>query len=140
MFNRHILRDGGLSRPSNSGDGLAANFAMTIFGSQADATLTIAQLSGGHIFQDVTLTSDVIYTLPTAIAIAAAAVDMNTGDAMSFVVTNSQVGGFDVVIAVGVGITKIGANNTISCPPQASRIMTLVMTDDTDGAETYDLY
>ena len=49
-------------------------------------------------------------------------------------------GTFDAIIAVGVGITAIGANNTLATPPQTSRIYTLVMTDDTDGAETYDLY
>jgi len=140
MFNRHMVREGGMIRPSASGDGLGANFNIAAFAAEVDATLTIAQLSGGHIFQGTTLSSDVVYTLPTAIAIAAASADMNTGDAMSFVVTNSQAAAFDVVIAVGVGITKVGTNNTLSTPPQGTRVMTLVMTDDTDGAETYDLY
>lgn len=140
MFIRHMVREGGMVRPSNAGDGLAAKFLPYLFGAETDETVTVAQLSGGNLFQDVTLTSDVTYTLPTAILLAAAALDMNTGDSMSFVVTNSQVGAFDVVIAVGASITAIGANNTLSTPPQSSRIYTLVMTDDTEGAETFDLY
>jgi len=140
MFKRHMVREGAMARPSAAGDGLAANFIPFLYAAQVDATITVAALSGGHIFQGATLTSDVVYTLPTAILIAAAALDMNAGDSLSFVVTNSQVGAFDVVLAVGVGITKIGANSTISVPPQASRIFTLLMTDDTDGAETFDLY
>lgn len=140
MFIRHLVREGAMVRPSVTGDGLAAKFEPYMFGAETDETVTIAQLSGGNLFQDVTLTSDVTYTLPTSALIAAAALDMNTGDSMSFVVTNSQVGAFDVVIAVGTDTTAKGANNTLSVPPQTSRIFTLVMTDDTDGAETFDLY
>jgi len=136
MFIRHMVREGGMVRPSDVGDGLAANFRPAMFGAETDETVTVAQLSGGNLFQDVTLTSDVTYTLPTAALIAAAAADMDIGDAMSFVVTNSQVGAFDVVIAVGAGITKQGANNTLSTPPQSSRIYTLIKT----AAATFDLY
>lgn len=135
-----MIREGALARPSGAGDGLAANFVPYMFGAETDETITLDQLSGGNLFQDVTLTSDVIYTLPTAAGMSSAVADMNIGDAHSFVVTNSQVGAFDVVIAVAAGITAKGANNTLSVPPQTSRIFTLVMTDDTDGAETFDLY
>ena len=61
---------------------------------------------------------------------------MDDSDAYSFVVVNSQVGAFDVVIAVGAGITKAGANNSLSVPPQSSRIFTLVKTSD----DAFDLY
>jgi len=139
MFIRPMVRESGMVRPMNAGDGLASNFNIKAFAAEADATLTVAEVAGGLIFQGVTLTSDVIYTLPTAALIAAAGdafEDMNIGDAYSFVVTNSQVGAFDVVIAVGVGITAVGANNTLSVPPQSSRIFTLVKT----AAATFDLY
>lgn len=135
-----MVREGAMMRPSATGDGLAAKFEPYMFGAETDETVTVAQLAGGNLFQDVTLTSDVTYTLPTSVLMAAAAPDMNTGDAYSFVVTNSQAGAFDVVIAVGTDTTAQGANNTLSVPPQTSRIFTLVMTDDTEGAETFNLF
>jgi len=140
MFKRNILREGGMVREAHAGDALSANLVPTNFNAEADATLTVAQIAGGKICQGLTLTSDVVYTLPTAILLAAALEGMNTGDAFSFIVNNSQAAAFDVVIAVGVGITAIGTNNSLSVAPQSSRIFTVIMTDDTDGAETFDLY
>ena len=138
MFARPLIRQGGFTREARVGDALAANSSIAAFAAETDATLTLSQLSGGHIFQGVTLTSDVVYTLPTAAAIVASPAfsDMDIGDAYSFIVTNSQVGAFDVVIAVGTGITKVGTNNTLSTPPQSSRIYTLVKT----AAATFNLY
>lgn len=138
-FNRALVSpDGKLPQPMRAGVGLLANFAMTAFAAETDEDITMSQLAGGNLLQGVTLTSDVTYTLPTAAVIAAAeGFDaMDIGDAFSFVVTNSQVGAFDVVIAVNTGITAIGANNTLSVPPQASRVFTLVKT----AAATFDLY
>lgn len=138
MFVRPLVREGGMTRPMNAGDGLAANVNPKAYAAEADATITVAELSGGLIHQGTTLTSDVVYTLPTAalLAVGEGFDDMNVGDAFSFIVTNSQVGAFDVVIAVGTGITAVGANNTLSTPPQSSRIYTLVKT----AAATFDLY
>ena len=129
---------GHMSSPSRAGTGLVANFKVTNFNAEADATLTVTQVSGGAITQGLTLTSDVVYTLPTAALIHAETdfKSMDIGDAYSFYVGNNQAGAFDVVIAVGVGITAIGTNNSLSVPPQASRIFTLVKT----SATTFDLY
>ena len=121
---------------SRAGIGLVANFAIDNRAAETDEVLTVGQVSGGLIHQGTTLTSDVVYTLPTAALIAAAYTGMDIGDAYSFVVNNSQAGAFDVEIAVGAGITAIGANNTLSVPPQSSRIFTLVKT----AAATFDLY
>lgn len=137
MFGRvGFSDDGKLPQPLRAGDGLVSNFRIKAFAAEADATLTIDEIGGGLIFQGTTLTSDVVYTLPTAAIIAAAFDTMDIGDAYSFIVTNSQVGAFDVVIAVGAGITAVGANNTLSVPPQSSRFFTLVKT----AAATFDLY
>lgn len=136
MFGRALVRNEGMVRSANPGTPMLANFEMKMYAAETDETITIPELSGGHILQGTTLTSDVVYTLPTAALIAAAAPDMNIGDSFSFVVTNAQLGAFDVVIAVAAGITKQGANNTISVPPQSSRIFTLVKT----AAATFDLY
>ena len=136
MFNRMIVRQGALERPSGVGDGINANFSIKNYVGEADAAISLAELDGGLLFQGVTLTSDVTYTLPTAAVITAAWEDMDIGDCATFAVTNSQVGAFDVVIAVGTGITKIGANNTLSVPPQSTRLFCLVKT----AAATLDLY
>jgi len=130
--------DGKLPQPLRVGAGLLANFAIDNRAAETDETLDLSDISGGMIHQGVTLTSDVTYTLPTAADIAAApGFDaMDVGDAYSFIVNNSQVGAFDVEIAVGAGITAVGANNTLSTPPQSSRIYTLVKT----AAATFDLY
>ena len=121
---------------SRAGIGLVSNFAIDNRAAETDETLTVGQVSGGLIHQGVTLTSDVVYTLPTAADIVDSFTGMDIGDAYSFVVNNSQAGAFDVVITEGVGITPVGANNTLSVPPQSSRIFTLVKT----GAATFDLY
>ncbi len=121
---------------SRAGLGLTANFSVDNRAAETDETLTTTQLGGGLIQQGTTLTSDVIYTLPTAVLIAAAFSGMDIGDAYSFVVTNAQAAAFDVVIGAGAGNTAVGANNSLSVPPQSSRIFTLVKT----AAATFDLY
>jgi len=138
-FNRaNVSPDGKLLQPMRAGVGLLANFNPKVYAAEADATLGVADVAGGLIHQGTTLTSDVIYTLPTATLLQAAVGydSMDIGDAYSFVVTNSQLAAFDVVIAVGAGMTAIGANNTLSVAPQASRIFTLIKT----GTNTFDLY
>lgn len=129
MFGRVLFAGAGnIPAPLRAGDGFISNVIAKTFAAEVDATLTVADISGGLIFQGTTLTSDVIYTLPTAAAILASPGfdKMDLGDAFSFFVTNSQEAAFDVVIAVGTGITKSGANNSISVPPQCSRLFTLV--------------
>lgn len=139
MFLRALLSNASnMSRPMRAGDGLISNFLIKAFAAETDATLTVGDVAGGLILQGTTLTSDVVYTLPTAALLAAAEAfaSMDIGDGYTFVVTNSQAGAFDVVVAVGVGITAVGANNTLSVPPQCSRMFTLVKT----AAATYNLY
>ncbi len=131
-----VSADGRLPQPLRQGDGFLANPAPKAFAAETDETITTAELSGGLIHQGTTLSSDVVYTLPTAALIVAEEPEMDVGDAYVFIVNNSQAGAFDVVIAVGAGITAVGANNTLSVPPQSSRVFTLVKT----AAATFDLY
>lgn len=132
----NVSADGKLLQPMRAGDGYLANPGILNLAAETDETLTTAELSGGSIQQGTTLTSDVVYTLPTAALIAAEFPTMDVGDVYVFEVTNAQVAAFDVVIAVGAGITKVGANNTLSVPPQASRFFKLVKT----AAATFNLY
>jgi hypothetical protein len=138
-FNRVLLSSTAkLPQPMRSGAGLLASFLPTNFNTEADAVITTSQLAGGAILQGLTLTSDVTYTLPTAALIAAenGFADMDIGDSYSFYVANNQAAAFDVVIAVGTGITAVGTNNNLSVAPQASKLFTLVKT----AAATFDLY
>ena len=123
----HILR---------AGDGYVANVLPKAYAAETDETVTVAELSGGHIIQGTTLTSDVVYTLPTSLLLEAEWPEMDVGDSYVFYVGNTQAAAFDVVIAVGAGTTAIGANNTLSVPPQSSRMFVLVKT----SATTHDLY
>lgn len=131
-----VSPDGKLPQPLRAGDGMLANFSVDIRAAETDETLTLGNIAGGLLIQGTTLTSDVVYTLPTAAIVVAAFDTMDVGDAFSFLVKNSQVGAFDVVIAVGAGITAVGANNTLSTPPQATNVFTLVKT----AAATFNLY
>jgi len=137
-FNRAMISpDSRMPQPMRAGAGVLANFLTTAWAAETDEDITLSELSGGMLVQGTTLTSDVTYTLPTAAAIAAApGFDaMDIGDSFSFVVKNSQVGAFDVVVAVGVGITALGANNSLSVPPQGMLIFNLIKT----AAATFDL-
>ena len=131
-----VSPNGRLPQPLRAGDGFIANLAVKNYAAETDETITTAELSGGSIQQGTTLTSDVVYTLPTSVLIEAEWPEMDVGDAYVFEVTNAQVGAFDVVIAAGAGTTAIGANNTLSVPPQSSRLFKLVKTSTT----THDLY
>lgn len=137
MFMRALVSPTGkLPQPLRSGDGFVSNVAHKVFAAEADATLLTSEITGGVVFQGTTLTSDVTYTLPTAALVLAEFETMDIGDAFSFFVTNAQAGAFDVVIAVGTGVTAVGANNSLSVPPQSTRLFTLVKT----AATTMDLY
>lgn len=131
-FSRVLLaKSGVIPAPSRAGDGFVAAVAPYVYVAEVDATITVDQLNGGSIVQGTTLTSDCVYTLPTAALMLAAWPEMDIGDTFSFMVTNAQVGAFKVIIAVGTGITAVGANNTLSVPAERSRLFTLTKTSST---------
>ncbi len=136
FFRVNVSADGKLPQPMRAGDGFAGNPIVKNFAAETDETLLTAELSGGSIQQGTTLTSDVIYTLPTAALVVAEFPTMDIGDAFVFEVTNAQAAAFDVVIAVGAGMTAVGANNSLSVPPQSTRWFKLIKT----AAATFDLY
>lgn len=129
QFKRALVREGGMVRESNVGDASSNNH--NVANVTATATLTLDQLIGGLIIHTITLAADATYTLPTAAAIIAAFNGMDVGDSYTFNVTNSQAAAFDVVIAVGAGITAVGTNNSLSVAPQSTRLFTLVKDSDT---------
>lgn len=131
-FHRASIDKGGrISEPSRAGAGFTANVIALLLVAETDETITMAELSGGMIVQGTTLTSDVTYTLPTSVLVEAQWSEMDVGDTYVFCVTNAQAAAFDVVIAVGAGMTKQGANNTLSVPPQCSRMFVIEKTSNT---------
>ena len=131
-----VSADGRLPQPLRAGDGFIANVAPKNFNTETDETITTAQLGGGVILQGLTLTSDVTYTLDTAALVAAEYPEMDVGDAFTFYVGNNQAAAFDVIIAVGAGMTAIGTNNNLTVAPQSGKMFTLVKT----AAATFDLF
>lgn len=126
-----VSGDGRLPLPMRAGDGISANVLPLNFNTESDETLTTAELSGGAVYQGLTLTSDVTYTLPTAALLIAEWAEMDIGDAFSFYVGNNQAAAFDVVMAVGAGITAVGTNNNLTIAPQSGKLFTLVKTSAT---------
>ena len=131
-----VKEEGAQSQILRAGAGYVANVSITNLAAESDETITIAELSGGCIQQGTTLTSDVIYTLPTAALIVAEWPEMDVGDAFTFYAANNQAAAFDVVLALGVGMTVIGTNNNLTIAPQSSKMFTVVKT----SATTHDLY
>lgn len=131
-----VSDDARLPQPLRAGGGFLSNVLPKNYNTESDQTITTDELSGGSILQGLTLTSDVTYTLPTAALIAAEWTAMDVGDAFTFYVGNNQAAAFDVIIAVGTGITKVGTNNNLTVGPQSGKMFTLVKT----AAATFDLY
>lgn len=127
-----------MPQPLRAGDGFLSNVLPTNFNTETDETITVTELGGGSIVQGLTLTSSVTYTLPTALLIlnAIGFEDMDVGDAFTFWVGNNQAALFEVIIAVGAGITAIGTNNSLSVFRDGGRMFTLVKTSNI----TMDLY
>jgi len=136
-FNR-VKVEGAGKTPTmqRSGDGWVAGVLPAIRAAETDETLTVQEVTGGSLLQVTTLTSDVTYTLPTVALLLLELTNMDIGDSFSFFVTNAQAGAFDVLLAVGVGMTAIGANNDLEVAPKTTKLFTLVKT----AAATMDLY
>lgn len=136
-FVRVPVDDGSrIAAPSRAGVGFVANVAPKNYNTETDETITAAELSGGAILQGLTLTSDVTYTLPTSVLIEAEWPEMDVGDAFTFYAANNQAAAFDVIIAIGAGMTAIGTNNNLTVAPQSSKMFTIIKT----SATTHDLY
>lgn len=136
-FKRVLVEgEGKLPTILRAGDGYVANVVPKIYEAETDETITMTELSGGHIVQGTTLTSNVTYTLPTSALIEAEWPEMDVGDSYSFYVGNTQGAAFNVFIAVGAGTTKRGAGNSLSVNPNSSKMFVLVKTSNT----THDIY
>lgn len=88
LFNRVQLTGAGQELPTKSmaGSGFLGNIKVTEVATDANVTLTIAQMAGGAI-NYTGFTAGRNLTTPTAAQILAAAPDMDVGDSFAFVVS-----------------------------------------------------
>jgi hypothetical protein len=94
-----------LVRPARAGDGLLAHVKVEVVSADANATLTIPQISAGAI-NYTGFSAGRNLTTPTAAAILAAFPDMDIGDTYSFIVSIQDA--FAGTWVAGTGVTLAG--------------------------------
>lgn len=110
LFLRPLVTDkGSLPRPMRSGDGFLGNLQKTEKTTNADHTITVAEMSTGLLYYSA-LSAGRSVTTPTAALILAAATDMDVGDSFSLVVSIQDA--FAITWVAGVGVTLTGRATT----------------------------
>lgn len=111
LFKRTLITSFGNELPQKSaaGSGTVENIAVTVNSADANAILTVADISGGAV-QFTGFTAGRNITTPTAAAILAAATDMDIGDC--FTIYISVVPGFAGTYVAGAGVTLAGRATT----------------------------
>lgn len=100
-----------LPRPARQGDGFLAHLQPTVIATDANATLTVAQLASGLI-QFTGFTAGRTVTTPTAAQILAANSGMDIGD--TFLVMISITPAFAGTYAAGTGVTLAGRASALA--------------------------
>lgn len=110
LFKRVMATDqAGLPQVGRQGQGLLGNISITSKTTDADHTITVAEMSGGMIYYSA-LSAGRAVTTPTAALILAACPDMDIGDSFSFIVSIQDA--FAITWAAGVGVTLVGRATT----------------------------
>lgn len=112
LFKRTKLasaRNGGLEEISRQGAGFLSNVSITKKTTDADHTITVAEMAGGIIYYSA-LSAGRSVTTPTAALILAAAPDMDIGDCFQFLVSIQDA--FAITWVAGVGVTLDGRTTT----------------------------
>jgi hypothetical protein len=110
LFKRPVVQTGStLPYQARYGDGTLMMVNPTAIATDANQTLTVAQISTGAI-QFTGFTAGRVITTPTAALILAAAPDMDVGDSVSIIV--SVVPAFAATYAAGAGVTLAGRATT----------------------------
>lgn len=123
LFKRvQLTSKSGLPEISRAGSGLVANFKITSKTTDADHTLTVAEMAGGFVYYSA-LSAGRAVTTPTAALILAAAPDMDIGDSFSFIVSIQDA--FAITWAAGTGVTLDGRATT---PASSFSIITVTKT------------
>lgn len=110
LFKRVLsTNNSGLPQIGRQGQGLMANIDITSKTTDANHTLTVAEMSGGMVYYSA-LSAGRIVTTPTAALILAAAPDMDIGDSFSFFVSIQDA--FAITWAAGTDVTLVGRTTT----------------------------
>jgi hypothetical protein len=123
-FNRQQVRAGGLVSDARPGDTLA-NPAIATIATDANATITAAQIEGG-VVQFTGFTAGRNLTTDTAVNILAAHTEMDIGDSIEFRV--SCVAAFAGTYVAGTGVTLAGRATT---PASQSSVIYITKTSAT---------
>ena len=111
LFKRLQYTSTGQEIPGKSsvGTGFFANIAPTVKTTDANHTLTVAEMSGGCVIYS-SFTAGRSVTTPTAALILAAASDMDIGDSFTFLVSSTAA--FAATWVAGAGVTLAGRATT----------------------------
>jgi hypothetical protein len=110
LFKRVLsTNNSGLPQIGRQGQGLMANIDITSKTTDANHTLTVAEMSGGMVYYSA-LSAGRSVTVPLAADILAAAPDMDIGDSFSFIVSIQDA--FAITWITNTGVTLAGRATT----------------------------
>jgi hypothetical protein len=127
LFKRVQYTAGGQEIPGKSsvGTGLIGNVSITSKTTDANHTITVAEMAGGVIYYSA-LSAGRTVTTPTAALILAAAPDMDIGDTFMLIVSIQDA--FAITWAAGTGVTLLGRATT---PASSNSIIVVEKTSAT---------
>ena len=126
LFKRvQLTSNAGLPEVSRQGAGLFANIQITSKTTDANHTLTVAEMSGGMVYYSA-LSAGRTVTTPTAALILAACPDMDIGESFTFIVSIQDA--FAITWAAGTGVTLDGRATT---PASSFSLVTVIKTSNT---------
>jgi hypothetical protein len=126
LFKRvQLTSNAGLPEVSRQGAGLFANIQITSKLTDANHTLTVAEMSGGMVYYSA-LSAGRTVTTPTAALILAACPDMDIGESFTFIVSIQDA--FAITWAAGTGVTLDGRATT---PASSFSLVTVTKTSNT---------
>lgn len=110
LFKRNLISTASLTpSPMRMGDGFLGNPTILEKTTDANHTLTVAEMSGGLVYYSA-LSAGRQVTTPTAALILAAAPDMDIGDSFCFMVSIQDA--FAITWVAGTGVTLRGRATT----------------------------
>ena len=127
LFKRVQYTAGGQEIPGKSsvGTGMIGNVSITSKTTDANHTITVAEMAGGVIYYSA-LSAGRTVTTPTAALILAAAPDMDVGDTFMLIVSIQDA--FAITWAAGAGVTLLGRATT---PASSNSIIVVEKTSAT---------
>lgn len=126
LFKRvNLMAANQLPTPMRMGDGFVGNPTIVEKTTDANHTLTVAEMSGGLVYYSA-LSAGRQVTTPTAALILAAASDMDIGDSFCFLVSIQDA--FALTWVAGTGVTLLGRATT---PASSSTWVVVTKTSST---------